>query len=65
MCYYCVLYLTHQGQITHNVPWTLKCMCSSNMHGILTLVVRFPRAKTLKVCGVTNVLSLDLSSEAG
>ena len=48
-------FLTNQDQITHDL-----CLDRS-----FSLVVRFPRAKTPKVCGAINVLSLDFPSVAG
>ena len=65
LLYYYYYTLQIKGRLHITVSWTLKYMCSSNMHGLLTLTARFPHAKAPKVCWVTNVLSLDLLFKNG
>ena len=65
LLYYYYYTLQIKGRLLITVSWTLKYMRSSDMHGLLTLTARFLRAKTPKVRGVTNVLSLDLLSKDG
>ena len=60
-----LLYLTNQGQITHNLRLDAHIHMQFRHVWSFSLAVRFSCAKTPKVCGAINVLSLDFSSVVG
>ena len=60
-----LLFLTNQVQITHNPRLDTHIHMQIQHVRSFSLAVRFPRAKTPKVNGAINVLSLDFSSVAG
>ena len=59
-----LLYLTHQDHITHNLPFDAQIYMQFRHVWSFDLAVRSSPAKTPKVCGAMNVLSLEFSSVA-
>ena len=64
-CVFLVLFLTNQGRITNDLRLDTHIHVKFRRVRSFSLAVRFPRAKTPKVRGAINVLSLDILSVAG